>query len=270
MNEGLNTVNRQLQGRLSELETVNNDLNNLLASNEQRVEERTKQLRALAFELTRTEEMERQAIARDLHDGLGQLLAVAKLRLGKLKGNGGPDEFDRMIAEVEELIGRAESTTRSLAFQLSPAVLYELGLVPALQWLAEDLGKTYGLSVELSDDGAPKPLSQSSRAVVFRAIRELLINVVRHAGVQTAYVETRRAGGQIEVEVSDDGNGFAADRIDTQSRASFGLTSVRERLSFIGGKVEISSVPGNGTEVRFTAPLSQDQAGDGQPSSDKP
>jgi two-component system CheB/CheR fusion protein len=227
---------------------------------EQRVEDRTKQLRALAFELTRTEEVERQSIARDLHDGLGQLLAVAKLRLGKVKGNGGSDEFDRVVAEVEELIGRAENTTRSLAFQLSPAVLYELGLVPALQWLAEDLKKTYGLSVVVNDDGIAKPLSQSSRAIVFRAIRELLINVVKHAGVQKAYVETRRAGGEIEVDVSDDGNGFAADGIDTHLRAGFGLTSVRERLSFIGGNVEISSVPGDGTEVRLTAPLSQDEA----------
>jgi two-component system CheB/CheR fusion protein len=227
---------------------------------EERVEERTKQLRALAFELTRTEEIERQAIARDLHDGLGQLLAVAKLRLGKLKGNGGSAEFERVAAEVEELIGRAESTTRSLAFQLSPAVLYELGLVPALQWLAEDLAKTYGLSVELSDDGVPKPLSQTSRTVVFRAVRELLINIVKHAGVQKAHVETRRVGGQIEVEVSDDGRGFAGNRIDGHSRTGFGLTTVRERLSFIGGNVTISSRPGNGTEIRFTAPLSQDES----------
>jgi two-component system CheB/CheR fusion protein len=232
---------------------------------EQRVEERTKQVRALAFELTRTEEIERQAIARDLHDGLGQLLAVAKLRLRELKGNGGSAEFERETAEVEQLIGRAESTTRSLAFQLSPAVLYELGLVPALQWLTEDLAKTYGLSVELSDDGAPKPLSQSARAVVFRAIRELLINVVKHAGVQTAHVEMRRVGGQIEVEVSDDGSGFAADRVDAHAHTGFGLTTVRERLSFIGGNVEISSRPGSGTEVRFTAPLSQDEGGEQRP-----
>jgi signal transduction histidine kinase len=218
-------------------------------------------LRALAFELARAEENERQAIARDLHDDLGQLLSVAKLKLGKL--NGAPQaDREQIVEELSGLIGRAESSVRSLAFQLSPAVLYELGLVPALQWLAEDVKKTYGLSVQVTDDGAPKPLSQSSRAVVFRAIRELLINVVKHAGVSTAFLGTRRVGNKIEVEVSDDGNGFAPTGIAAHSHGGFGLTSVRERMSFIGGNVKISSLPGNGTEIRLTAPLSQDEAGE--------
>jgi two-component system CheB/CheR fusion protein len=231
----------------------------------ERVEERTRQLRALAFELTRAEEMERQAIAQDLHDGLGQLLAVAKLKLERIKSFGASAHSEPALAEVEELIGRAEASVRSLAFQLSPAVLYELGLMPALQWLAEEVKKTYGLSVNVSDDELPKPLSQAARSVVFRAIRELLINVVKHAGVSAAYVGARRVGDEIEFEVNDDGNGFAPDDIRARTRRGFGLTSVRERLSFIGGHVEISSEPGNGTEIRLTVPVSQEQASDEPP-----
>jgi signal transduction histidine kinase len=262
LNGQLNTVNQQLRRRVSELELANVDLNNLL--NDIRIGKH-------AFELTRAEESERQAIARDLHDDLGQLLSVAKLKLVKLRDGVLQADRDRVVEEVSDLIGRAESSVRSLAFQLSPAVLYELGLVPALQWLAEDVKKTYGLSVELSDDGQFKPLSQSSRAVVFRAIRELLINVVKHAGVSTAYVGTHRVDGHLEVEVSDDGNGFTPSQIAARAHSGFGLTSVRERMSFIGGGAEISSMPGDGTQVRLTAPLqTPEQAEEEQKDAKKP
>ncbi len=219
------------------------------------VDERTKQLQRLAFERARAEESERRAIARDLHDDLGQLLAVAKLKLTKLRAGDGKPAAEQVIAEVVDLIARAEGSIRSLAFQLSPPVLYELGLIPALQWLAEEMKKTYGLSVEVSDDAREKPLSQAARAIVFRAIRELLINVVRHAGVSKAYVSATRVGEGIEVAVTDDGNGFDSDTIAAQSGAGFGLTSVRERLSFIGGSVDISSMQGDGTEVTLRVPL---------------
>jgi two-component system, chemotaxis family, CheB/CheR fusion protein len=259
---------RDLQSRVNELEIGNRELNNLLASNEalvettkaaaaaleQRVEERTKQLRRLAFELARAEESERQAIARDLHDDLGQVLAVARLKLAKLTG-AETRERERLAEELAELLGRAESRTRSLAFQLSPAVLYELGLIPALEWLTEEVKKTYGLAVEFSDDAAAKPLSQAARAILFRAIRELLINVVKHSGVSTARLAARRVDNTLEVIVKDDGNGFEPARISAGPRGGFGLTSVRERLSFIGGSVDVSSVPGDGTEVTLRAPL---------------
>jgi two-component system CheB/CheR fusion protein len=221
---------------------------------EQSVQERTAQLRALAFELTRAEESERQAIARDLHDGLGQVLTVAKLRVVKLLDGHREEEAHRIVREVEELINQAQESIRSLAFQLSPAVLYELGLIPALEWLIEEMKKTYGLSVEFADDGALKPLSQASRAILFRAIRELLINVVKHSGASAARLAARRTGNELEIAVSDDGNGFALDQSGQPTRG-YGLTSVRERLSFIGGRVEIASEPGNGTDVTLIAPL---------------
>jgi len=270
-NKQLNTVNRRLRGRIDELERVNNELNSLLARSEMATRERTMQLRALAFELTQAEESERQAIARDLHDDLGQLLSVAKLKLDRFRDGGFKADRGRVLEEVADLIGLADSSVRSLACQLSPAVLHELGLVPALQWLAEDLKKTYGLSVELSDDGAPKPLSQAARAVLFRAIRELLINVLRHAGVSKARVSARRVGDEIRVEVSDGGNGFSTDEIATQRHSGFGLSGVRERMSLLGGSVRISSTPGSGTEIRLSVPaLTAEQAGEARRSARKP
>ncbi|HUD26395.1 MAG TPA: chemotaxis protein CheB [Burkholderiaceae bacterium] len=219
------------------------------------VDERAKQLRTFAFELTRAEENERQAIARDLHDDLGQLLSVIKLKLTKVRSGVEPPEAERILAEASELIGRGERSVRSLAVQLSPAVLYELGLVPALEWLAEEMRNSYGLSVELSDDGVAKPLSQAARAILYRAIRELLINVAKHAGAAKARLATRNAGSNLVATVSDAGAGFDPTEVAGRAQRGLGLNSMRERLSFIGGSVEITSAPGHGTRVTLTAPL---------------
>ena len=219
------------------------------------VDERAKQLRSFAFELTRAEENERQAIARDLHDDLGQLLSVIKLKLGKLRSTVEQPEVQRVLSEASELIGRGERSVRSLAAQLSPAVLYELGLEPALEWLAEEMRNSYGLSVELSDDGVVKPLSQSARAIVYRAIRELLINVAKHAGAAKARLATHRAGDSLVATISDAGAGFDPAEAASRPRRGLGLNSVRERLSFIGGTFEITSASGHGTRVTLTAPV---------------
>jgi len=219
------------------------------------LEERAKQLRAFAFELTRAEESERQAIARDLHDDLGQLLSVVKLKLSKLQTGTIEEDALRIMMQIDELVGRAERSVRSLAVQLSPPVLYELGLVPALEWLAEEMQRNYDLSVELTDDGAVKPLEQAARAIVFRAIRELLINVARHAGVSEAHVSTQRVGDGLVATVSDAGSGFDPNEIGTGPQRGFGLTSVRERLAYIGGSVQLASRPGRGTDVTLTVPL---------------
>jgi two-component system, chemotaxis family, CheB/CheR fusion protein len=227
------------------------------------VEERARNLRRFAFELTRAEEMERQAIARDLHDDLGQLLLLFKLKLAKLKPGSDQADVLRTVAELGELAVRAERSVRSLAVQLSPPVLYELGLIPALEWLAEQMITDYGLSIELIGDDAAKRLGQAPRGILFRAIRELLINIARHAGVTSARVATRPVDDALVVTVSDAGVGFDPDKIATEKKPSFGLDSVRERLAYVGGSMRIASKPGRGTEVTLTVPLqAQQQATD--------
>jgi len=118
------------------------------------------QLRAFAFELTRAEESERQAIARDLHDDLGQLLSVVKLKLSKHADRHYRGGCSANHDAIDELVGRAERSVRSLAVQLSPPVLYELGLVPRAGVAGRGDARNYDLSVELTDDGAVKPLEQ--------------------------------------------------------------------------------------------------------------
>jgi signal transduction histidine kinase len=221
---------------------------------EQRVIERTAQLRQLTFELATAEERERRAIALDLHDHLGQLLAVANVKLGAHHKDG--NISDAVCAEVCDLMQRAERTVRSLAFQVSPPVLYELGLVPALEWLADEMRGVYGLEVTVRDDGKPKPLDKAIRSIVFRVVRELLIDVSKHAKVGTAAIDLRGGDGGIELSVSDAGVGFDPTALAAPgARGGFGLPSVRERVAAIGGEFEIESVHGDGTVAKLRVPF---------------
>lgn len=218
------------------------------------VAERTDQLRTLMFQLAMAEERERREIAADLHDDLGQLLAVAGLKLGELMSRDSPPSPE--LREINELIVRAKTSVSSLAFQISPPVLFELGLVPAIEWLAEEMHRAYGLEVVMHDDGKPKPLDQTVRAIVFRAVRELLINVAKHAKAGRADVDVRRTATELIISVTDKGVGFEVHSFDKpRSGGGFGLPSLRERLGYIGGALDIDSVPGDGTLATLRAPF---------------
>jgi PAS domain S-box-containing protein len=227
---------------------------------ERRVTHRTEQLRRLTADLEAAEERERRQLARDLHDDLGQTLAAARIRLAALIHDERA-EVRASAMEVDELINAADQSTRSLAARLAPAVLYELGLCPALEWLGEEVERSFGLRVIVEDDGLPKPLSQEARSILYRATHELLINVAKHARAERALVETLRNGGTIVLRVSDTGLGFdPAQIVNTDRRGQglglgLGLASIRERVTFIGGTSDVSSAPGEGTCVVLTAPL---------------
>lgn len=233
----------------------------LLASLERRVEERTQQLRSLAFELTKVEEGERQAIARDLHDGLGQTLAIAKIRLGNLSADAIKPEALDALALVEKLIDQSHRAVRSLAEQLSPPVLYDLGLGPALEWLVEQTERDYELHCDVAADNVPDAIDQSVRAILFRAVRELLLNIVKHAGAMTEPVRIDITVQQIsavpwlQIVVSDSGRGFDPRQVKRTQAGGFGLMNVRERVAYIGGAMQIDSEIGRGTKVTIIAPI---------------
>lgn len=221
---------------------------------EQRVIERTRQLRQLAVDTTLAEERERQAIARDLHDDLGQILHVAKIKLSSLAKRDAGD-IGPSVRELNRLIADASARVRSLTSQLSPPVLETMGLIPALSWLAEELERSYGLLVDMEDDGLPKPLTQAQAAILFRAVRELLINVAKHAGTSFARVSAQADGGTLILKVEDEGAGIDELHQAQAWQSGYGLTSVRERITFLNGTMEIRATPGEGTTVMLRMPL---------------
>ncbi len=228
---------------------------------ERRVTERTAQLHKLAINASICEENERHAIARDLHDNLGQMLHVARIKIDALAKKL-PDAADKDLGDLRELVTDASRQVRSLTSQLSPPVLLDLGLIPALRWLADEMEGTYSLRVEVEDDGLPKSLTEDESVVLFRAVRELLINVAKHAGVQRTMVRAMNINGHLVISVKDDGVGIADVQAVFAQVLGFGLASVRERIAFIGGTLELHSALGEGTLVLVKLPLNQPQVTD--------
>jgi PAS domain S-box-containing protein len=218
-------------------------------SSEEQVLAYQEQLQSLAAELSLSEERERRRIATELHDRIGQSLAFARLKLAGLSRE------RNELKPVQDLIEQAIVDTRSLTFELSPPVLYELGLVPALEWLTRKIEQEHGVKTRFHDDGEPKPLHENFRVVLFQAVRELLVNVVKHAQATHAQVLMRRDGDALRIMIEDDGVGFEVSKSKGEAPRSFGLFNVRERVEYLGGKVKIRSVTNCGTRVTLIAPL---------------
>jgi len=219
------------------------------------------QLKSLASQLTLAEERERRRIATELHDRISQSLALSKVKLDAVRHSMSPGESAEVLTEVSSLLGQTIAHTRSLTSDLSSPILNELGFESAVaSWLAEQIESKHHIRTEFQDDGQPKVLDDDVRALLFRNVRELLINTTRHAKAQHVKVSIRRLGSQVQIRVQDDGVGFEpAEATATAARGGgFGLFSVKERLEQIGGHLEIESEPGRGCKVTMTAPLKQD------------
>jgi PAS domain S-box-containing protein len=229
---------------------------------EERVRERTEelkmrvdQLRALAGELTLTEQRERRRLAKILHDHLQQLLVGAKFRLTVL-GRGKDDVLNQAIKEIEGLIDESIKSSRSLTAELSPPILHDAGLNAGLEWLARRMADTQGLFVELTTEQV-EHLSDDLTILLFESVRELLFNVVKHAQARSAHVNLRRIDGSLQLTVSDQGVGFDLNAMPTSGDGRFGLFGVRERLELFGGKLEINSTPGRGSRLVICVPMSK-------------
>jgi len=215
------------------------------------------ELQALAAKLSSAEEEERRRLATDLHDHVGQTLAAAKMKLGALRSLADCDECRVLAGELGELLDRTIADTRSLTFQLSPPLLHEMGFVAAAEWLVEQVREDHGLEVELEADDSSAGLDGALLGLLFRGLRELLLNVVKHAAAGRVRASIAARNGSLEVSVADDGRGFAPDARNAGpgSTRGFGLFSIRERLAQLGGRLEIGSAPGGGGIVKMILPL---------------
>ncbi len=212
---------------------------------------RRRQVESLTSELLLAEENERRRLARELHDGMNQLITLALLKLAQLRDlTDGPAR--ELAEEIEAVVDQAGQSTRSLTYQLSPPILHDLGFEPALQWLVEDVQQNHGLDVELDEGDETSPLDERVRILLFRAVRELLLNVATHSGAGTAFVRLRHGPEELEISVEDDGDAFDPAEL---GRRGIGLFSIRERLNHLGGVMRIESRSGGGTRITLIAPI---------------
>jgi PAS domain S-box-containing protein len=249
------TERRQIK---TELEQNRQNLQELVILRTADLKERTNELIYVTNQLLTFEMRERRFIAESLHDNLGQDLIAAKLKLALIEAL--CDSKDRKLSlqglkDVELLIDRSSQSVRSLSMQLNPPVLGKFGLLGALEWLSEEMRATSGLSVKL--DMCKKTMqNEMMEFTLFRMVRELLVNISKHAQVSEAEIimVIDADSGELEITVSDTGVGFDTEQLNSRQYDNYGLFSIQQRIKFIGGRMNIDSQIGEGTVVTLTLP----------------
>jgi two-component system sensor histidine kinase UhpB len=225
----------------------------------QRLQARTTELERLAGQMVRQNEEERRRLSLALHDETAQLFAAVKLQLGVLREQADPSlapRFDRSL----ELIDTGIRGIRSITNDLRPALLDDLGLVPALRTLATDFGERTGLATQFRV-GSPLPgLSEDAELAVYRALQEGLSNVARHAGATRVAIEVQRADGGVALTVGDDGAGLDRpfDPARLEAEGHVGLVGMRERVQALGGELKVDSRDGGGVQLRVWIPIEEE------------
>ena len=248
----ITTVRAALQSRLRQYE-----IRDLL----RRLEDRMRQLQRLALEVTQSEERERRRLAKLLHDDLQQVLAGTKLHVALVANHAKQGRLDDAIEALSGLLDEAIEKARSLSHELSPPVLRQHGLSAALEWLSKRMHRLHKLQVEL--DAAPdaEPPDEQIRIFLYQSARELLFNVIKHAGVADARLRLTAEGDSVVLSVQDQGRGFDPQALQ-QGSAGLGLISIRERASLLGGSLDVSSSPGEGSTFTLSLPIESSYGSD--------
>ena len=213
--------------------------------------------KSLAAELGQVRDRERQKIAEDLHDHIGQNLALAKMKLGALNSSLG-GEHSALVAGISDLISHTIEDTRSLIHELHPEWRSEVSLKQALDWLAKQTQAKYGLPCVIEFGALPKPLKKDVQEVLFQAVRELVVNTVKHARASKVRIIGGCEKGWIRIRVIDDGRGFEPSKLFSQATKTggFGLMIIRARLGSLGGNLYFHSRAGAGTSAMIALPQS--------------
>ncbi len=214
------------------------------------------QIHALAYELTRAEQAERQRISRILHDDLQQRIFAAKVQTRNIEDDyrqGNLETAQADLSQLRSMLDESISITRSLSIDLSPAILQGEGLSDALQWLANQMHEQYDLEVSIQTNGVSTRFEDTLRILLFHAVREALFNIVKHAETLHAAVTVEKADPQVQIIVSDGGAGFQSDAV-AQGIGMGGLAHIQRRLNLMGCSLRIQSQPGDGTRVIIQVP----------------
>lgn len=211
----------------------------------------------MAFNLLKAEEKERRQLASNLHDNVTQTLALSLIKLKTLRESLSSTIYVEPLDEISDIIKQTLDNIRAMTFDLSPPDLYELGLPSALESLCERFRDKYRLTIYFSSDKRVGRLNDETSVLIFRAVQELLFNIIKHANANIARVSLEKDMDFIKVNVSDDGVGFAPSAINNKGiHMGFGILSISERLKGIGGQMNIKSRHGFGTHISITIPVS--------------
>jgi signal transduction histidine kinase len=223
------------------------------------VDDQTTLVRDLTFRLTQTEQRERRRLAQLLHDNLLQLLVAARMRMNALRATKSAAPLTESLLLVDSLLKDSIEMSRSVVLELSPPVLHESGLRSPLQWLSEHMKQRYGLNVDITFSTEMEP-HEEERLLLFEATRELLFNVVKHSGAESASVCVSSEGSRLILSVEDSGKGFDSESFLRHSARSgvFGLFSIRQRVEMVGGQLEIANRSPQGTRITLSLPVRSD------------
>jgi signal transduction histidine kinase len=215
---------------------------------ETRIRDQHRRLKELTSEITVMEERERRRMAIHLHDVIGQNLALGKMRIRLLEKQSSIKPED--LKEIREIIEEAIHQTRSLTLELSPPILYTLEFPAAVQSLAGLVFDKQGITVNVIHEGDTPHLDDDLRAILFSAIRELFVNIVKHAGASSVEVALRTFDATLRIVIYDNGLGEPK-----KPATGFGLFNIRERFEYFGGTIDLCSPPGKGTTFTLEVPL---------------
>jgi signal transduction histidine kinase len=216
------------------------------------------ELRFLSRQLLSAQEEERKRISRELHDVIAQTLTSINVRLAKLKAEAALNSrgLEQSIARTQQLVQHSVQIVHRFARELRPAVLDDLGLVPALHTFMEHFREESGIRVTLSAFAGVEQVNGDKRTVLYRVAQEALTNIARHAQASRADVQVREQDGAVCLSIKDDGKGFQQQRVVRAKKGKrLGLLGMRERLEMVGGQFSVTSAPGKGTTVRAQIPL---------------
>jgi signal transduction histidine kinase/ligand-binding sensor domain-containing protein len=224
----------------------------------------TERLREMASELSLTEERERRQLASDLHDSISQSISLSIMDLSMLLQSESSTNQSNQLKSLKDRMGETLHATQTLTFDLCPSSLYQLGLESAIRQFAEQYQDKYGIEVIFEDDGISKTLSKEIRYFLYRATRELLINIQKYAQAKIVTISISGANNHICICVDDDGIGFDIEILQDSSKrlGGYGLFNIQERLTQIGGRMILHSTPEDGTTVTLLCPLSQNEKKD--------
>lgn len=220
-------------------------------------------LESLAVTSVLAEERERRRIANGLHDQVGHSLALAKLKTATLHASVKDTQSQKLIDDIDRCLDETINVTRALVFELSSPVLYELGLVAALETLGDRIEEQTELKLVIESDPVTIPVSEETAIMIYRVVEELVFNVLKHASARNLRVSSRLVGNELQVTVEDDGVGLASSKIDEgpSSNGRFGLFSVRTRIEKLGGQFNIGSSGMGGVRAHLIIPIASTEYG---------